>query len=210
MLVRSFRDELKEWLDTTPERLACNKRHNSSFGSSEWWELMYHHSILLLHRQSILSYQRAPDPDAFIECALAGEAICKLYRTMYMNQHLHDTWGALHVLFLGSITFLYCLWSSPETRARFRADKVSDTCTSCAVVLAVMSERSPIVRPYRDTFDMLARATQTMYVESQAGLSTHHLPALSSGHDQLSNNLADMAELGMCASIESLLATMIQ
>ncbi|KAI1375622.1 transcriptional regulatory protein GAL4 [Hypoxylon crocopeplum] len=215
MVVQSFRDELKDWLDTAPDQLPSNRAYNNAFGSTEWFELMYHHSILLLHRHSLVSYQRAPNQDgarvpAFLECAQAGERICMLYRQLYITQRLNDTWGALHVLFLGSVTFLYCLWMSPETRAMYRSDKVSATCTSCMVVLAVMSERWAIVRPYRDTFDMLASATQTMFAESQVNSSTHALPALSSGHDQLSSNLTDMAELGMCSSLEALLSTMIQ
>ncbi|XXH00784.1 hypothetical protein Hte_007135 [Hypoxylon texense] len=215
MIIQSFRDELKNWLDTAPDQLSSNKAHNNAFGCAEWFELMYHHSILLLHRHSLVSFQQSPNEDgardpAFLECAQAAERICMLYRQLYITQRLNDTWGALHVLFLGAITFLYCLWVSPETRATYRSDRVSAACTSCMVVLAVMAERWAGVRPYRDTFDMLASATQTMFAESQANPSMHALPALSSGHDELSSNLIDMAELGMCSSIEDLLTMMIQ
>lgn len=216
MFIESFQKELKEWLDTAPEQLPANLEHNNAFGSRIWFELMYYHSILILFRQSLINSSNGHNPadetqvSAFYECARAGQQICHFYRQLYISHQLSDTWGALHVLFLGSITFLYCLWTSTRTRGMFRLDEVSATCSSCMVVLAVMAERCPVVRPYRDTFESLARATQTMLVEAQARSSPQTLPVLPGDNEQLSNDLVNMAELGMCSSIEALLGSMIQ
>lgn len=207
MLLRGFRAELRGWLEGAPEQLQSNREANNAFGSHEWFEIMYHHSILMLYRQSLTAAQEG---EAFLECARAGERICQLYRHLHMRNQLKDTWGALHVLFLGSVTFLYCLWSSPETRSRYRLDEVAAICSCTMVILAVMAERYEVVRPYRDTFETLAGATQTMLVEAQTSSEPQVLPVLPTSSEHLSSDLADMAEFGMCSSIEVLLSTMIQ
>ena len=216
MFAESFKAELKEWRDSAPTQLASNRAHNNAFGSPEWFELMYHHSVLLLYRHSMISQHRsalgdaAGQPSVYLECASSAQAICRLYRQLYMSQRLNDTWGALHLLFLGGVTFLYCLWTSPEARRAFRLDRVSSTCTSCVVVLAVMAERWRAVEPYRDTFEMLADWTQTMLAEVEAAVVPEAMPVFpSSSNDQLSDNLLMMTEIGMCSSVEALLTDMI-
>lgn len=213
-LIDNFQSELKEWLDNAPDQLPSNRAHNNAFGSPEWFRLIYHHSILLLHRQVLVSHHSSVRPEVtaskYLKCAQSAQAICTIYRQLYISQRLHDTWGALHLLFLGGVTFVHCLWVSPETRAAFRLDKVATTCTSCMVVLAVMAERWAAVQPYRDAFDMLSNATQTMLAEGESVPTAPAMPILSSsGNDQLSDYLSHMAELGMCSSVEALLSNMI-
>lgn len=133
------------------------------------------------------------------------------YRQLYVSQRLNDTWGALHVLFLAGVTFVHCLWSSPETRAVYRLDKVSSICTSTMIVLAIMAERWTPVEAYRDAFDMLSTATQTMLVETSSASAAPNVPVISSGAtDQFTDYLSYMAEVGMCASVEELLANMVE
>ncbi|KAH8883212.1 transcriptional regulatory protein GAL4 [Thozetella sp. PMI_491] len=214
MLIEGFKMELKDWRDSAPEQLQSNRAHNNAFGGSEWFNLMYHHSILLLHRHNLVLHSSRTDEttpgSTFLESAHSAESICSIYRQLYLSQRLNDTWGALHVLFLGGVTFLYCLWTSPETRVVFRLDKVSATCTSCMVVLAVMAERWAAVQPYRDAFDMLSRATQTMLAELETSMTVPAMPVLSSSTDeQLTGFLANITEVGMCSSVEVLLSSMI-
>jgi hypothetical protein len=216
LLVESFKEELKDWLNNAPEQLASNQAHNNAFASPEWFLLMYHHSILLLHRHRLVlnDQEFPPNPEnsrgAYMDCARSAESICSIYRQLYISQRLNDTWGALHVLFLGGMTFIHCLWADPETRAYFRLDKVAATCTSCIVVLAVMSEKWEAVKPYRDAFDMLSTATQTMLAESDKVLSAPYGPILTSNrNDQLSCYLTHMTEIGMCQSVEEMLSSMI-
>jgi hypothetical protein len=211
-LAGTFNLELDQWLATAPEQLASNKAHNNAFGSSEWFRISYHHSILLLYR-----YQLVQEPvdsvmwsSVPLSCANSGQAICSLYRQLYLSQKLNDTWGALHVLFLGGITFLYCLWTSDDVRRAYRLDTVSSTCTSCIIVLAVMTERCSAVKPYRDAFDMLASATQSMLAAGEFMATGASMPVLSShSQDQFMSYLSSMSELGMCSSVEQLLTGMI-
>ena len=215
MLADTFMADLKTWLESAPEQLPSNRAYNNAYGSPEWFQLMYHHSILLLHRRRLVSPGESLGADqtpasVYIDCATSAQAICQLYRQLYISQRLNDTWGSLHVLFLGGVTFLHCLWARAETRAVFRLDKVASTCTSCMIVLAVMSERWTAVEPYRDAFDMLATATQAMMAETPMTLVTPVMPVLSSsGNEQLTDYLSSMAEIGMCSSVEALLTNMI-
>jgi hypothetical protein len=133
------------------------------------------------------------------------------YRELYFSQRLNDTWGALHVLFLGGVTFLYCLWSSHEVRMAYRQDKVSAICTSTIVVLAIMAERWTAVAAYRDAFDMLSSATQTMLAERPTALAAPTMPVISpTGYDQFTDYLSFMTDVGMCSSVEELLSSMVE
>lgn len=257
-LTDSFKKQLSDWLDSAPPQLPANQVYNNNYGTSEWFQLMYHHSILLLHRNRLaqISIPTHSSPgtepseknnvaaggtdipeSVYLECAEASQSICTLYRTLYATQRLNDTWGSLHVLFLGGITFLHCLWVSEEVRARYRQDKVSATCMACMVVLAVMAERWSAVEPFRDAFDLMSNATQSMMAEratnaavaaamaaslsectSTATVPQTPLPLLppptmpaltASMDDQLSDYLAHMSDIGLCPSIEALLADMI-
>lgn len=210
-ILESLKGELTAWMESAPEQLASNRMHNNAFASKEWWSLMYHHSILLLYRHRLVQNLGATNPSSvYIECAQSAQSICMIYRNLYVTQRLNDTWGALHVLFLGGTTFLYCLWSSRETRIMFRQDKVAGICTSIMIVLSIMAERWSAVAAYRDAFEMLSSATQTMLAEASITSSAPSLPAISAiGHEQFTDYLSYMTEVGMCSSVEDLLSSMV-
>ncbi|KAK5180756.1 hypothetical protein LTR44_007070 [Exophiala sp. CCFEE 6388] len=210
--LEDFKKEFARWLESAPEQLASNRANNNAFGSKEWFQLMYHHSILLLYRHRLVQPRGPATPSSiFIDCADSSQSICMIYRQLYFTQRLNDTWGALHVLFLAGVTFLHCLWSSPETRMIYRLDKVSSICTSIMIVLAIMSERWTAVEAYRDAFEMLSGATQTMLVEASTASTAPSRPVLSSGgYDQFTDYLYCMNEVGMCSSVEELLSSMVE
>ncbi|EXJ82089.1 hypothetical protein A1O1_08158 [Capronia coronata CBS 617.96] len=214
-IVEAMKKEFTMWLESAPEQLASNRMNNNAFASREWFSLMYHHSILLLYRHRLVQPRGvSTSASVFTDCAHSSQAICMIYKQLYLSQRLNDTWGALHVLFLAGVTFLHCLWSSPETRAAYRPDKVSTICTSIMIVLAVMSERWTAVEAYRDSFEMLSTATQTMLYEistASAASTAPSGPVISSeGGDQFTDYLSYMTEIGMCATVEELLSTMVE
>lgn len=217
ILAEGFKTDLQDWLNSAPDQLVENRRHNNAYASHSWFQLMFHHSILLIHRHRLVTAGRGEDKEylpssVYLDCASSAQSICHLYRQLYISHRLNDTWGALHVLFLGGVTFLHCLWMSPEVRAEYRLDKVATTCTSCIVVLAVMAERWSAVQSYRDAYDMLSGATQAMLAESLTAVMPPELPVFATiGHDyeQISDYLSSMAEIGMCPSVEALLQDMI-
>ena len=211
-LIESFKNELSTWLASAPEQLESNRIHNNAFGGPEWFALMYHQSILLLYRHRLVqSRGDTTSSTAYIDCAHSAQSICMIYRQLYVSQRLNDTWGALHVLFLGGVTFLHCMWSSSEVRSIYRQDKVSAICTSTMIVLAIMAERWSAVAAYRDAFEMLSSATQTMLADISISSSSPSMPVISSGgYDQFTDYLAYMSEVGMCSSVEDLLTSMVE
>ena len=210
-LIDKLKQELDEWLEVSPPQLRSNEEHNNAFGSREWFELMYHHSILLLYRYSLGNPREAPYPATYLACAQSGARLCTGYRQLYVSNRLTDTWASLHNLFLGGVTFIYCLWSSAETRAHFRLDTVSNICTACTVVLSITAERWQSAASYRNAFDMLTSATLSMLVETKASATEPSFPILpSSEHDDFSGWFADMADIGICTSVEDLLSTMLE
>ena len=212
LFAAGFRLELDQWLAASPKQLEINRTHKNAFSSLEWFQLMHWHSILLVYRYQLVPHPTGftTAPSVYLDCANAAQSICVTYRHLYLTQRLNDTWGALHVLFLGGVTFLHCLWSSVDVRLSYRQDKVSSTCTSCLIVLAVMAERWSAVKPYRDAFDMISSATQSMLADSETILTDATMPVLSShGHDQFLGYMTSMSEIGICPSVEELLAGMI-
>lgn len=209
-LIEIYQRELDEWLESSPPQLPSNERNNNAFGSKEWFEMVYHHSILLLHRHSLVNRHEQPSAATFLACAQSGSLLCTGYRQLYISNRLTDTWASLHNLFLGGVTFIYCLWSSAATRAHFRMDSVSKICTACTVVLSVIAERWAYATPYRDAFDMLTQATIAMVVEAATTTTEPSFPVLPSlESDKFTGYFENMAEVGICRSVEDLLMTML-
>lgn len=210
-IAEAFKAELAAWVDSAPEQLSSNRMNNNAFGSKEWFNLMYHQSILLLYRYRLVQDQGdVASSQTYTDCAHSAQSICTIYRQLYVTQRLNDTWGALHVLFLGGVTFLHCLWSSPEARVIYRQDKVSAICTSTMIVLAIMAERWSAVEAYRDAFEMLSSATQTMLAETSQASRPPTMPVIAgTGYDQFTDYLSYMTEVGMCSSVEELLTSMV-
>ncbi|KAL4879281.1 fungal-specific transcription factor domain-containing protein [Aspergillus karnatakaensis] len=209
-IITGFVQELNTWLESSPAQLASNESHNNAFGSREWFEAIYHHSILLLYRYNLVSRHQRPCAATFLACAQSGAALCTGYRQFYVSNRLTDTWAGLHNLFLGGVTFIYCLWSSADARAQYRLDSVSNICTACTMVLSVMAERWSSAGPYRNAFEMLANATMAMLVDTTTASSEPSFPILRSpANDQFEGYFAHMAEVGMGGSLEALLSTML-
>ncbi|KAI7976151.1 hypothetical protein EIK77_002004 [Talaromyces pinophilus] len=179
--VEALRQELEEWRATSPDRLEnIHARPLSVFASNDWFGLAYHYSILLLYRHYIIDSSepavQVPDPltqedsepdardRAFEICATHARQMCLGYRKLYQSQRsqIQFTWGSLHILFLGGLTYLYCLWKSPYIRKRTRQSTVINTCMACTTVLIIIAERWNEASSYRDIFELLSESTITM------------------------------------------------
>ena len=213
--VETFRQRLRAWWDEVPVPDAENS-YGVSFGSNKWFLLSYHHSILLLHRGRLVKVgaeAAEPSPEltaVYLECADSAATICRTYQELYMGAVISTTWGALHVLFLGGLTFLHCLWTSKAAREAYRKDHVSSICTACTIVLVVMAERWSAAAPYRDTFNALAAATQSMLVEEEVSHRVPSLPAIDTRQQgDMAKFLSNIEEVGMCDSVEHLLGELV-
>ncbi|KXH27020.1 hypothetical protein CSIM01_12595 [Colletotrichum simmondsii] len=206
--IESLRQELEEWRAKTPDQLNYSRAHPLSvFTSRSWFQLAYDHSILLLYRHYMMGGSPAANhstPDgaghggnlndneaterALEECAVRAREMCMLYRRVYQSSSVQFTWGSLHILFLGGLTYLYCLWRSKRVRDSTRQADVVTTCMACTTVLIIIAERWNLATSYRDIFEALSQRTITMVCNdgqkptaaAPSGVNTS-LPAIGPG-----------------------------
>lgn len=175
--IESLRQELEEWRASVPEKLESNQtRAFSVFASNDWFQLAYDYSVLLLYRPYIVgtysdtgrsprspAYEVHADAQqrAFEICSDRARDMCLHYRRLYQSQasNIQFTWGSLHILFLGGLTYLYCLWRSPRLRQQTRATTIMNTCMACTTVLTIIAERWGQASSYRDIFEVLSERT---------------------------------------------------
>lgn len=187
-LVNNLRRELDDWRASIPDQFSVtDSRPLSVFSSSEWFQLAYDQSILLLYRPYITemsswSQRRNRDQSdignmfceqaeaeeteainrAFEECSVRSREMCLLYRRLHRDATIQLTWGSLHILFLGGLTYLYCLWQSQRVRSMTRQTDVVSTCMACSTVLVIIAERWHLATSYRDLFETLSERTINM------------------------------------------------
>jgi len=172
--VHDLRQQLDSWRSSTPpqtESRTGGSRPLSVYTSREWFTLAYNHSILLLYRplindttdQATQTHVESGLVDmAFGECYNNAQQMCMTYRSLYQQPSIQFTWGSLHILFLGGMTYLYCLWRSAKIRQTARLKDVMGTCMACSMVLVIIAERWRLATAYRDMFEKLAERTINM------------------------------------------------
>ena len=172
--IHDLRQQLESWRSSTPpqtEVRTSGSKPLSVYTSREWFTLAYNHSILLLYRplindtadQVIQSNDQVGLADmAFEECYKNAQQMCMTYRSLYQQPSIQFTWGSLHILFLGGMTYLYCLWRSPKIRQTARLKDVMGTCMACSIVLIIIAERWKLATAYRDMFEKLTERTINM------------------------------------------------
>lgn len=168
-IIKELRQQLDEWHNTVPALPeASGTCPLSVFASKEWFQLAYDHTLLILYRPCLtlttfLALEDKADFDQAIdECCDRAREVCLLYRRLYQSPTIQFTWGSLHILFLGGLTYLYCLWRSQQVRQRARQSDVVSTCMACTTVLVIIAERWNQARTYRDTFETLSESTIAM------------------------------------------------
>lgn len=186
----SLRSSLEEWRASAPDLLDHSASHPLSvFASKSWFQLAYDHSILLLYRHYMVSPPGNDDainghlplgviPDhqenvdsILEECFLRAKDICLLYRRIYQSSSVQFTWGSLHILFLGGLTYLFCLWRSPRLRAKTKQSDIITTCLACSTVLIIIAERWNLATSYRDIFEALSQKTIAMVCDRSNSLA---------------------------------------
>lgn len=196
----SLRATLEEWRASAPDLLDHSASHPLSvFASKSWFQLAYDHSILLLYRHYIVSPPGNDDavnghlplgviPDhqehvdtILEECFLRAKDICLLYRRIYQSSSVQFTWGSLHILFLGGLTYLFCLWRSPRLRTKTKQSDIITTCLACSTVLIIIAERWNLATSYRDTFEALSQKTIAMVCDGSNNLAGTSRDSISTG-----------------------------
>lgn len=173
VLAGHLRQELEEWHAAIPETVEYSGSHPLSvFASKAWFQLAYDHSVLLLYRHYITLPPQPGEEEsvekAFEECAIRSREVCLLYRSLYQRPTIQFTWGSLHILFVGGLTYLYCLWRSLRVREQARQTDVINTCMACNTVLVIIAERWSQATTYRDIFETLSEKTISMICSDQS------------------------------------------
>jgi hypothetical protein len=160
LTIKMLRQELEEWHNSIPSHLDYSHSHPLTvFATPDWFEMAYDHSIVLLYRHYITSGDGEhlqdhhdqngnhinPQNDEelegiFMDCFFRSADICIRYRRLYQSPSIQLTWGSLHKLFLGGLTYLFCLWKSKQVRQIARQRDVVSTCMACNTVLTIIAE----------------------------------------------------------------------
>ncbi|CAI7653979.1 unnamed protein product [Penicillium bialowiezense] len=95
--------ELNQWRITAPLYI----QPLSTFQSTEWFQIAYHHAVLSLYRPS-----RAiplPSPDNLRLCTDSAIGLISSYSALYARNRIRYTFVAIHSLFMAAVTMLYSL-----------------------------------------------------------------------------------------------------
>ncbi|KAK7414560.1 hypothetical protein QQX98_006587 [Neonectria punicea] len=163
-LIDKLAQELEEWHSNIPQPPDSSDLDPLSvFASREWFRLAYDHSILILYRYWI-THDPPVGEESGVEEALKicfdrARDLCLLYRRLFQSQSIQFTWGSLHILFLGGLTYLYCIWKSARLRQSARKMEVINTCMACNTALVIIAERWSNASAYRDIFELLSERT---------------------------------------------------
>lgn len=176
-LIDELAKELEDWHANIPQPPDTSGLDPLSvFASREWFRLAYDHSVLLLYRHWI-THTPPPGEEGYVEealqtCSQRAREICHLYRRLFQSQSLQFTWGSLHILFLGGLTYLFCIWKSVKLRQNCRKMDVINTCMACNTALVIIAERWNKATPYRDIFELLSEKTISLVCGDDAQAPT--------------------------------------
>ncbi|THW73350.1 hypothetical protein D6D19_05726 [Aureobasidium pullulans] len=153
--------ELDAWRQNIP----------SSLQSSEHERLMlhYHRDVRLLLQPFLAMLE--PNSDLFRRCVDAAGQICQIHKRFHQTPEYGHSFVAVHTVFVSGITLLYALWRGKSNIWSFG---ISNDIRAASCVLAIMGERAPWIRRFRDEFDALTEATMAALqnASSEPGVET--------------------------------------
>lgn len=154
----AIRGELDTWIGDAPRYLTPNI---ATYQSTEWFQIAYSHSLLLLYRPSPAS------PSASFEalqiCADSAISLISSYSSLYAKNKITYTWIALHSLFMASITMFYTLWISPDIRKTTRQMVVKSNVTLCLMLFEAMRDVWPLAARCFEIIERLGAATVKLF-----------------------------------------------
>jgi hypothetical protein len=137
-------------LDTWRQKLPPNLQ------PSEHERLMLHfHRDVRLLLQPFLSTLE-PSSELFRRCVDAAGQVCQVHKRLHQTAEYGHSFVAVHTVFVSGITLLYALWKGSSW-----SFSISNDIRAASCVLAIMGERAPWIRRFRDEFDALTEATMT-------------------------------------------------
>lgn len=124
--------------------------------TSEHERLMLHfHRDVRLLLQPFLSTLE-PGSELFRRCVNSAGQVCQIHKRLHQTPEYGHSFVAVHTVFVSGITLLYALWKGSNW-----SFSISNDIRAASCVLAIMGERAPWIRRFRDEFDALTEATMT-------------------------------------------------
>ncbi|KAI5196873.1 hypothetical protein E4T39_07554 [Aureobasidium subglaciale] len=146
--------ELDSWRQNIPPGMPSSER--------ERLMLHYHRDVRLL-LQPFLSLLE-PSSDLFRRCVDAAGQVCQIHKRLHQTPEYGHSFVAVHTVFVSGITLLYALW-----KGSIWSFSISNDIRAASCVLAIMGERAPWIRRFRDEFDNLTEATMTALQNADSG-----------------------------------------
>lgn len=185
-------EELELWRARCPKK---SRKMNCEF-NTEFFDLNYYHTLLLINGLSKKTFQLAPDAYFKVLEALKGLMAC--YSKLYHKKAINYTWAAVHNLFMAGTSYLFVLYNSEQLRSLNSADEVKVVTEDCLLVLALLVASCTAAKSCMDTFLMLTAVVLKLRYDvavegTMVGISKHQLD-LVSGTGSLKGNLASLVE----------------
>lgn len=140
---------LEAWRHTIPPTLLASERDRVM--------LSFHRAVRLLLQPFISALD--PASALFRKCAVAAGQICQIHKRLHHTPEYGHSFVAVHTVFVAGITLLYTLWRGRKT---LWSVGISNDIRAASCVLAIMGERAPWIRRFRDTFDGMVEATMAV------------------------------------------------
>ncbi|KAJ5613727.1 fungal-specific transcription factor domain-containing protein [Penicillium herquei] len=120
--------ELNQWLITAPRYMQTL----STFQSTEWFQIAFHHAVISLYRPS-----RAvpmPSSDDLRVCTESSIGLISSYSALYARNRIRYTFVAIHSLFMAAVTMLYSLRAFAPLRRELSRDVIKTNITTFLII----------------------------------------------------------------------------
>lgn len=185
-------NELELWRTRCPKK---PRKMNCEF-NTEFFDLNYYHTLLLINGLSKKTFQLGPE--AYLKVLDALKGLMSIYSKLYHKKAINYTWAAVHNLFMAGTSYLFVLYNSEHLRSLTSADEVKAITEDCLLVLALLVASCTAAKSCMDTFLMLTAVVLKLRYDiavegTMVGISKHQLD-LVSGTGSLKGNLASLVE----------------
>jgi hypothetical protein len=138
--------DLDAWRQNLPPNLQASEH--------ERLMLHFHRDVRLLLQPFLSTLE--PSSELFRRCVDAAGQVCQVHKRLHQTAEYGHSFVAVHTVFVSGITLLYALWKGSNF-----SFSISNDIRAASCVLAIMGERAPWIRRFRDEFDALTEATMT-------------------------------------------------
>ena len=170
----AWQQETHNKCDTLVESLLRDlkgrSRRSTSDSTIRSLELKYHHSLMLLHRPSPAISR--PSFSSLHICYNSAVKTILIYSDLHRFSKLINSWTTAHTVFVSGITFLYCLWISPQIKAETTLPAFTSTAASCTTLLRFLGKSWGVAADAVLKFERLVQHTTKSWKTTHESQST--------------------------------------